>query len=95
MGNNHNLFGVPHEAHVFIDDDGYLIKKVITGSTLGDSLSRVRYDKSQLHDGFRRIIAQQTKRGELTEEAATNIIEYYESSFDSYTYLLPNGNNKK
>ena len=22
MGNNHNLFGVPHEAHIFIDHDG-------------------------------------------------------------------------
>jgi arginine decarboxylase-like protein len=22
MGNNHNLFGVPHEAHIFIGEDG-------------------------------------------------------------------------
>ena len=91
MGNNHNLFGVPHEAQVFIDDDGYLIKKVIPGSSLGDSLSRARYDKSLLHEGFRRIVATQVKRNELSEEEATNLIEYYESKIDSYTYLSPNG----
>ena len=91
MGNNHNLFGVPHEAQVFIDEDGYLIKKVITGSTLGESLQRARYEKSQLHDGFRRLMQLQTKHGELSEEEATNLIEYYESKIDSYTYLSPNG----
>ncbi len=26
MGNNHNLFGVPHEAHIYIGEDGYIIK---------------------------------------------------------------------
>ena len=94
MGNNHNLFGVPHEAQIHIDDDGYLIKKVIAGSTLGESLQRARYDKSQLHDGFRRLVQQQIKRGELTEEDATNLTEYYESKIDSYTYLAPNGDSK-
>ncbi len=94
MGNNHNLFGVPHEAQVFIDEDGYLIKKVITGSTLGESLQRARYEKSQLHDGFRRLMQLQTKHGELSEEEATNLIEYYESKIDSYTYLSPNGDEK-
>jgi arginine decarboxylase len=92
MGNNHNLFGVPHEAQVFIDEDGFLIKKVIQGSTLGESLQRARYEKSQLHDGFRRLVTQQVKRGQLSEEEATNLIEFYESKIDSYTYLLPNGN---
>ncbi|MBC7795407.1 MAG: biosynthetic arginine decarboxylase [Pyrinomonadaceae bacterium] len=93
MGNNHNLFGVPHEAHIHIDEDGFLIKKVVLGSNLGESLSRARYDKSQLHDGFRRIIQQRVKRGDLTEEQATVAIEFYEARIDSYTYLSPtNGN---
>ncbi|MEP6922967.1 MAG: biosynthetic arginine decarboxylase [Pyrinomonadaceae bacterium] len=94
MGNNHNLFGVPNEAQVFIDEDGYLIKKVIAGSTLGESLQRARYEKSQLHDGFRRLMQLQIKRGELSEEEATNLIEYYESKIDSYTYLSPNGDER-
>ncbi|HYP02394.1 MAG TPA: biosynthetic arginine decarboxylase, partial [Pyrinomonadaceae bacterium] len=32
MGNNHNLFGTPNEAHIHIDEDGYLIKKVLRGT---------------------------------------------------------------
>ena len=56
MGNNHNLFGVPHEAHVFIGEDGYIIKKVIYGATLGDAVASVRFDAGQLHDTFRRAV---------------------------------------
>ena len=37
MGNNHNLFGAPHEAHIHIDEEGYLIKKVIRGTTVGEA----------------------------------------------------------
>ncbi|MGH9906378.1 MAG: biosynthetic arginine decarboxylase, partial [Pyrinomonadaceae bacterium] len=33
MGNNQNLFGAPHEAHIYIDEYGFLIKKVIRGTT--------------------------------------------------------------
>ncbi|MBL0238961.1 MAG: hypothetical protein IPQ00_00045 [Chloracidobacterium sp.] len=54
MGNNHNLFGVPHEAHIFIGDDGYIIKKVIDGATLGESLEHRSIRSVRLHDAFRR-----------------------------------------
>ncbi|MGI8640104.1 MAG: biosynthetic arginine decarboxylase, partial [Pyrinomonadaceae bacterium] len=46
MGNNHNLFGAPHEAHIHIGEDGYIIKKVIQGATLGDALATVRFDSA-------------------------------------------------
>ena len=56
MGNNHNLFGVPHEAHIHIGEDGYIIKKVINGSTLGEAIATARFDKNQIHDQFRKIV---------------------------------------
>jgi arginine decarboxylase len=92
MGNNHNLFGVPHEAHIHIGEDGYIIKKVIEGATLGDSLSAVRFDSAQLHDQFRRNVMQRIKDGELSTKDGNQLIEYYEKQADSYTYLSPNGN---
>jgi arginine decarboxylase len=95
MGNNHNLFGAPNEAHIHIDEDGYLIKKVVPGSTLGDSLKRARYEKGQLHDGFKRQVTQRIKRGELTEAEGAEILEYYEDSINSYTYLSVNGINTR
>lgn len=94
MGNNHNLFGVPHEAHIFIGDDGHIIKKVIYGATLADSLLSVRFDAVQLHDQFRRGILQRIKDGELSTKEGNSLIEFYENQADSYTYLAPNGETK-
>jgi len=91
MGNNHNLFGVPHEAHVFIGEDGYIIKKVIYGATLGEAVASVRFDPGQLHDTFRRSVLQRIKEGKLTNVEGTKVIEYYEDEVDSYTYLEPTG----
>jgi len=91
MGNNHNLFGAPNEAHIHIDEDGYLIKKVIRGTSIGQAVERARYERSLLHDGFRRLVAQRVKREELTEAEAAELIEFYEARYDSYTYLTPNG----
>ncbi len=91
MGNNHNLFGVPHEAHIHIGEDGHIIKKVIQGETLGDALETVRYDATQMHEQFRRIVQRRIKDGALTEKVGQELIEYYEGQIDSYTYLTPNG----
>ena len=92
MGNNHNLFGVPHEAHIFIGEDGYIIKKVIYGATLGDAVTSVRFETGQLHDTFRRAVLQRVKDGELTNAEGSKVIEFYEGQTESYTYLTPNGN---
>jgi arginine decarboxylase len=91
MGNNHNLFGAPNEAHIHIDEDGYLIKKVVRGTTVGEALSRARYEPGQLHEGFRRIVAQRVKRGELSEAEAAEMADLYESRINAYTYLAVNG----
>ena len=91
MGNNHNLFGVPHEAHIHIGEDGYIIKKVIQGATLGDALSTVRFDAEHLHDQFRQMVLQRIKSGELSNQEGNHLIEFYESQVGSYTYLSPNG----
>jgi arginine decarboxylase len=91
MGNNHNLFGAPNEAHIHIDEDGYLIKKVVKGTTVGEALYRARYERGQLHEGFRRIVAQRVKRGELSEADGAEMVDLYESRINAYTYLAVNG----
>jgi arginine decarboxylase len=91
MGNNHNLFGVPHEAHIFVGEDGHIIKKVIYGATLGDALSTVRFDAVQLHDSFRRKVLNRIKEGRLSTKEGNNLIEFYEDQVESYTYLSPHG----
>ncbi len=91
MGNNHNLFGAPNEAHIHIDDEGYLIKKVVRGTTVGEALYRARYERGQLHEGFRRLVAQRVKRGELSEAEGAEMVDFYESRINAYTYLAVNG----
>jgi len=91
MGNSHNLFGAPNEAHIHIDQEGYLIKKVIRGTTVGEAAGRARYERGLLHDGFRRQVAQRIKDGELTEAEGADLVNYYESRFDAYTYVAVNG----
>ena len=91
MGNNHNLFGLPHEAHIHIGEDGYIIKKVISGGTLGDAMQSVRFDPAQLHDQFRRTVMGRIKDGALSGKEGDQLIEFYEKQVDGYTYLSPNG----
>ena len=95
MGNNHNLFGAPNEAQIHIDDDGYLIKKVIRGTTVGEAAGRARYERGYLHDGFRRQVTQRIKDGELSEAEGSELVNFYESRYDAYTYIAVNGNRNK
>jgi arginine decarboxylase len=95
MGNNHNLFGTPNEAQVHIDEDGYLIKKVIRGTTVGEAVGRARYERGLLHDGFRRQVTQRIKNDELSEAEGAELVNFYESRFDAYTYITSNGNRTK
>jgi arginine decarboxylase len=95
MGNNHNLFGTPHEAQIHIDEDGYLIKKVIRGTTVGEAAGRARYERGYLHDGFRRQVTQRIKDGELSEAEGSDLVNFYESRYDAYTYISVNGNRNK
>ena len=92
MGNNHNLFGTPNEAQIHIDEEGYLIKKVIRGTTVGEAAGRARYERGLLHDGFRRQVTQRIKDGELSEADGAELVNFYESRFDAYTYISVNGN---
>jgi arginine decarboxylase len=87
MGNAHNLFGTLNEAHVVIEEEGYLITKVVLGGTLGDSVESARYEQATLHEGFGQMAAEQVKRGNLTAERANALCHQYESHISSYTYL--------
>jgi arginine decarboxylase len=95
MGNNHNLFGTPHEAQIHIDEEGYLIKKVIRGTNVGEAAGRARYERGLLHDGFRRQVTQRIKDGELSEAEGSELVNFYESRFEAYTYVGVNGNRNR
>ena len=88
MGSFHNLFGLPNEAHVVIDEGGkYHIRKLIQGSRIGDMLLFARYDQPTLVEQFRKRLAAQVAAGKLTEAAAAKLAGEYDRSAMGTTYL--------
>jgi len=63
----------------------------VRGTTVGEALERAKYERGQLHEGFRRQVAQRVKRGELSEAEGAGMIEFYETRLNAYTYLAVNG----
>lgn len=88
MGSFHNLFGLPNEAQVVIDDNGsYHITKAIPGSRVADMLSFARYDKQYVTDQFRRLLQARVVTGQLSQTAADEATNDYETAINRGTYL--------
>lgn len=55
MGSFHNLFGLPNEAQVVLDEGGrYHVTKLVNGSRITDMLAFAKYDQNQLVETFRK-----------------------------------------
>ncbi|MCS6885391.1 MAG: biosynthetic arginine decarboxylase [Acidobacteriota bacterium] len=87
MGNFHNLFGTLNEAHVIINKNGYLIKKILPGSHISDVLMMARYDKNFLLENFNMHLEEQVKQGNLDAAAAEELRTEYMKHYEGYTYL--------
>lgn len=88
MGSNHNLFGLPNEAHIVIGNEGrYHITKIVQGSRVGDMLSFARYDKAHAQDHFREFVKTKVGEGKMDAEAGQALVQQYESDINRYTYL--------
>ncbi len=88
MGSFHNLFGIPNEAQVVIDDDGsYHITKALNGSRISDMLSFARYDKQQVSENFKRLLQLRVAAGQLTQAQADVASQQYEAALNGGTYL--------
>jgi len=89
LGNWHNMFGTPNEAHVVIGEDGWRVEQAIRGSTLVETLERARYRPDDLRAAFRRLVEQRCEAGQLDEASAAELIECYERTLEAYPYLDP------
>jgi arginine decarboxylase len=88
MGNLHNLFGDTHVVHIQMTPKGYQIEHVVKGDTIGEVLGYVQYHPEDLLEKMRRQteVALQEKR--ITLEEAQRLLQNYERSLSSYTYLV-------
>jgi len=87
MGNLHNLFGDINVVHIQMTPKGYHIEHVVKGDTIQEVLSYVQYDSEDLLETLRHSTETALANNRLTITEAQLLLENYERSLRSYTYL--------
>jgi arginine decarboxylase len=87
MGNLHNLFGDTNAVHIQLTPRGYEIKHVVKGDTVSEVLGYVQYNTEDLVESIRRRTEQALQENRITLQEAQRLLQNYERSLSSYTYL--------
>ncbi|MCA1993942.1 MAG: biosynthetic arginine decarboxylase [Coleofasciculus sp. S288] len=87
MGNLHNLFGDTNAVHIQMTPRGYEIEHVVKGDTITEVLGYVQYDVEDLVESIRRRTEQALRENRITLEESQRLLQNYERSLRSYTYL--------
>lgn len=87
MGNLHNLFGDTNAVHIQLTPKGYQIEHVVRGDTMKEVLGYVQYDSEDLLENIRRQAEQALADKQITLAESQRLLENYERSLRSYTYL--------
>ncbi|KAF5408934.1 MAG: Biosynthetic arginine decarboxylase [Candidatus Udaeobacter sp.] len=91
MGDLHNLFGRVTEVHVFLDPDeesGWYIEEVIGGSTIGEVLAMVQWDKVELMRLLKTQVDDAIKTDRLKPNDAMRLLDDYERLLQEYILSL-------
>jgi len=87
MGNLHNLFGDTNTVHIQLTPQGYHIEHVVKGDTIQEVLGYVQYHAETLVESIRQQTEQALHSGEITLAESQLLLQSYERSLTSYTYL--------
>ena len=87
MGNLHNLFGDTNAVHIKLTPKGYQIEHVVKGDTMKEVLGYVQYDAEDLIENIRCRAEQALQENRITLEESQLLLQNYERSLSSYTYL--------
>jgi arginine decarboxylase len=88
LGDLHNLFGDTHAVHVRLTQSGYQIAHVVKGDSMNEVLRYVEYDPEALAESIRRQAEAALQRGRISIQQMKLLLEHYETSMRSYTYLV-------
>jgi arginine decarboxylase len=88
MGNLHNLFGDTNAVHIQLTPRGYEIEHVVKGDMVTEVLGYVQYDAEDLVESIRRRTEQALQENRITLEESQLLLQNYEKSLGSYTYLV-------
>jgi len=88
LGDLHNLFGDTNAVHVSIDDDGEaVLDAVIKGDTVREVLHYVQYSADELAARMRKDVERAVRAGKISLEESRQLLRFYESGLEGYTYL--------
>jgi arginine decarboxylase len=87
LGDLHNLFGDTNAVHVGLTEEGYTIRHVIKGDSVSDVLKYVEYVPENMIEAVRKQAERAVVAGRLTNEQMRTLMQHYEESLRSYTYL--------
>lgn len=87
MGNLHNLFGDTNVVHIKMTPKSYQIEYVVKGDRINEVLGYVQYNAEDLVEKIRRRSEQALQENRITLEESQLLMENYERSLRSYTYL--------
>lgn len=89
MGNLHNLFGDTNAVHIRLSQQGYHIEHVVKGDTIQEVLGYVQYGAADLVESIRIQTEEALEKGLITLQESQLLLQSYERSLASYTYLSP------
>jgi arginine decarboxylase len=81
------LFGDTNAVHVELTDTGYQIGHVIKGDSVSEVLRYVEYQPENMIEAVRRQAERAVSQGRITNEQMRTLMQHYEESLRSYTYL--------
>lgn len=87
MGNLHNLFGDTNVVHIRMNPKGYQVEYAIKGDTITEVLGYAQYNAEDLVENIRRRTEEALQEGRITLEESQRLLQNYERSLSSYTYL--------
>ena len=87
MGNLHNLFGDTNAVHIHLTPNGYQIEHLVKGDTMTDVLQYVEYDAEDMLESIRKSSEAALQAGKISIEESQRLLQNYERSLRSYTYL--------
>lgn len=87
MGNLHNLFGDTNCVHIQLTSKGYHIEHVVKGDTIEEVLGYMQYQPADLVERIRVQTEDALQSGKITLAEAQLLLQNYEKSLASYTYL--------
>jgi arginine decarboxylase len=88
LGDLHNLYGDTNAVHVSIDKDGEpSLDAVINGDTVREVLNYVQYSTVEMVALMRKDVEKAVRGGRISLEESRQMLSFYESGLEGYTYL--------